>query len=309
MRGLYFCMVVFLFACYSTALGQTTSQPYEVVKGNLSFYPSQTHGVIAHVELRYGPEENASTYKEKQTETMKPFNFRITVDQKHSLETLFVKILVRKPQGFACKLCDLKASECERLKNIPIQRKDDIYFQTSLEAKTAMALGNFDEAKRKSIEAQSWATNSKQVLISSLDLADFLSQYKSERANVVKVLAEVEDRVYDTPLVIQKRYWRLRRDATMRLAGFNDFQKMPLEQFAESVANAPGSTAWKAWTDFTQSFASDYEKNEHKWFVGTQGRLTKDTLNCLQMSLPQKEEVMGQLVNLEPVLGPAIIVK
>lgn len=309
MKGIYYYIIVSLLVGYSNGLSESINQPHQVVEGNLYFYPSQTLGVVAHVQLGNGPEEEASLYKEEQTETMKPFRFRITVDQGVPLSNLFVKVRIRKPDGFGCRLCDLRASECERLRNIPIYRKEDIVYKIIMEARAAMASGDIEGAKRRTSEVLPWATESKQVLTPTLDLADFLSKYKSERGNAVKILDEVEGMTHDAPFGIQERYWRLRRDAVMRLAGYNDFKELPLDQFAESVAYEPGSTASKAWRDLIQSFVHAYEANESQWSVRKQKGLTKDKLQWLAVSHPQKEEVKNQLKSLEFILGSTISAK
>lgn len=303
MRVLHVCILAFLFASSSTALSQDTVQR---VEGNLEFIPYQDY-VDASVELKRGPERDADVYKERPTDTEWPFRFRITVDPDVPLKELYVKVVVRDPEGYYCKLRSLRASESERLINIPMCIKEDLFYSAKQEMKGAIDAGNIDEAKSKLAQVRWWATSPGQVVVPCLDVADFLSKYKSERGNVVKILTDVLDWAGAAGFGIQQRYWRLRRDATMRLAGYNDFKKIPVEEFAESVAYIENPIAWKAWTDFTVSFAQSYKENYDKWEMMTKARLTQVELNSLWVFYPNKQEVLGQLRSLNPVIGPAIV--
>lgn len=304
-RGFYIYILSFIFVGSSTALGQNISQQ---VEGSLRFIPYQ-HYSEAYVQLLRGPEENADLYKQQQTHTWSPFGFCITVDPEIHLEDLYVKIVVHEPKDFCCALRELRACERERLIDIPIRRKSDLVYKASQRVRAAIELGNVDEAKRKLAQVGFWATSGNQVLVPCLDLADFLAKYKPKRECAMKILTEVEDWAGGASIGVQKRYWRSRRDATMRLAGFNDFKKMPVEEFAEAVACIENPIAWKTWTDFTVSFAQSYKENYDKWEMMTKARLTQDELNSLWVFYPTKQQVLGQLRSLDPVLGPAIVAR
>ena len=303
MRVLHICILAFLFTGSSTALSQNKGQK---VKGNLKFYPSQNYADTC-VQLRIGAEEDGILYNEGQTDTELPFNFSVPVGAEICLEDLYVKVLVRVPKGFCCKFRNLRASESERLTDIPIHNRDDLFYSAKLKMKAAIDLGDIKESKKRLADVQSWATNAEQVVIPCLDVADFLSKHKSERGNVVKILIDAKGWVGDSNIGVQKRYWRLRRDATMRFAGYNDFKEMPVVQFAESVGELKNLNAAKAWMGFTISFAQAYEENEDKWTAIKKEKLAQDILKSLGIHYPRKQEVLGQLKAMEPVLGPTVV--
>jgi len=173
----------------------------------------------------------------------------------------------------------------------------------------AINLGDIYKAKSWLDEATSLAMTASQVVVPCLDVADFLTSYKSERSNVVEILADAEGWAIDAPVVIQKRYWRTRRDATMRLAGFNDFRNIPLIEFAETIGEIKNPSTSKAWMKFTISFERAYEKNKAHWVTKMKEELTMKDLNSLLVYYPPGKIVIKQLKTLEPVLGPTVKTK